>query len=107
VRVRILMVAVLAATLVACDGSPSVEVPDLVGLTLPEAREHAGDFELEEVDASGLDRGVWSPSNWSVAEQEPQAGTPVQPRSTVRVLLVNVRDDAVRRVCRVDGRTCG
>jgi hypothetical protein len=93
VRVRILMVAVLAATLAACDGSPSVEVPDLVGLTLPEAREHAGDFELEEVDASGLDRGVWSPSNWSVAEQEPQAGTPVQPRSTVRVLLVNVRDD--------------
>ena len=87
------MVAVLAATLVACGGSASVEVPNLVGMSLPEAREHAGDFELEEVDGSGLDRGVWSPSNWPVTEQQPKAGTPVQPRSTVRVLLANVRDD--------------
>ena len=37
-RVRIVMMAVLAAALVACDGSEPVEVPDLVGLTLSAVR---------------------------------------------------------------------
>lgn len=92
-RMLIVMIAVLAVTLVACDGSEPVEAPALVGLTLEEARDHAGNFELEEVDSSGQNRGVWSPSNWTVAEQDPQAGTPVARRSTVTVQLVNVRDE--------------
>ena len=92
-RVPIVMMAVLAVALVACDGSEPVEAPDLVGLTLEEARDHAGDFELEEIDSSGRGRGVWSPSNWTVAEQDPQAGTPVERRSTVTVQLINARDE--------------
>lgn len=95
VRVRIVLIAVLAAGIIACDGSEPVEAPDLVGLTLEEARDQAGDFELEEIDASGQDRSVWSTSNWTVAEQDPEAGTPVERRSTVTVQLVNVRDGPV------------
>lgn len=36
-RLRMLVVAVLGALVVACDGDASIELPDLVGLTLDEA----------------------------------------------------------------------
>jgi hypothetical protein len=86
------MFAFLGLMLVSCGGSDPVSVPHLIGLTLDEARELADDLELEEHDASGQDRGVWSPSNWTVAEQEPAAGTSVEAGSTVVVEIVNHRD---------------
>lgn len=96
------LVAALGAVLVGCGGSEPVAVPDLVGLPLNEARELADALELDEHDASGQDRGVWSPSNWTVAEQNPAAGTSVEPGSTVVVQLVNHRDPVAitgRSVC--------
>lgn len=86
--------AALAAALIACDSADPVDVPDLVGLTLEEAREHADTFELKELDASGQDRGVWSASSWTVDGQDPAAGTPAERGSTVTVQLVNVRDES-------------
>jgi hypothetical protein len=88
-------VLLLAATLalVGCSEPEPVAVPDLLGMQLDAAREIAEDFELEEVDASGTGRGVWSPSNWIVEEQDPSAGEPVEPGSTVTVQIVNVRDE--------------
>lgn len=89
------MLAVLASAVVlsACSDPAPVAVPDLVGLSLDEAREAAGGFELVEMDASGDDRSVWSPANWSVQSQDPAAGTAVAPRSTLTVQLRNVRDE--------------
>jgi hypothetical protein len=86
---------VAAAVLMAgCDSSEPVAVPDLVGMTLPEAREAAedNDFELDEIDGSGRDRAIFSPGNWTVTEQTPSAGSMADARSSVTVQLINVRD---------------
>jgi beta-lactam-binding protein with PASTA domain len=88
-------VLVLASTvaLVGCSDPEPIAVPDLVGMQLDAARESVEDLELEEVDASGADRGVWSSSNWIVQDQDPSAGETVEPGATVTVQVVNVRDE--------------
>lgn len=93
-RRTLLIGAVTLAILVACSPGEPVAVPDLTGMPLPQARDAADEagIQLEEVDASGQDRAVFSAGNWSVERQDPPAETEVERRSTVTVDIVNVRD---------------
>lgn len=61
--------------------------PDVVDLRLDEARELLDGFEVVEVDASGEDRGVWSPANWIVIAQSVDG-------DVVTLDIVNERDAA-------------
>jgi hypothetical protein len=50
--------------------SDKPEAPDVVGMTLDEARKLLDGFEVTEIDASGDGRSVWDASNWTVVEQD-------------------------------------
>lgn len=92
---RLTTLLATAVLLVACGGTPDpIAVPDLAGLTLDIARDTIGetDLEIEEVDASGQDRSIWSAGNWTVIGQDPAAGSEVEPGATVTVEVENVRD---------------
>lgn len=78
-------------------------VPDLVGMTLDQARdlaEEAG-VELDEVDAN-RDRTIWNAENWTVETQSPDAGTEADPGSPVTVEVANEVDDREPTTIEID-----
>lgn len=94
IRAQAVWFAAVMALIAGCSEPEPVEIPDLSGMAIPEARELFDDLplELDEVDASGENRSVFSAGNWNVSEQDPAAGTSAERRSTVTVRIVNDRD---------------
>lgn len=95
-KIAIGIVGALVVLASGCGGSDPISVPDVVGMALPDARAAIDDagFEIEEVDASGGNRSVWSTGNWSVVGQQPAAGSEAARGDTVTVRIENVRDAA-------------
>lgn len=100
-----LVTAAVAAllVLVGCGGDDddeanteveTVVVPELVGMTLPEAKGAAegASLEVEASDASSDDRMILSEGNWTVASQQPEAGSEVDSGTVVEVSVTNERD---------------
>ncbi len=69
---------------------PNAVVPDIVGMSLPEANDALDrlDLDIATYDATGDDRQVWIESNWIVAEQKPPAGTKLGDLSEVEAGVV-------------------
>lgn len=78
-----------ADTADGADAEPAgheLDAPDVVGMTLDEARTLLDGFEVEEIDGSGKDRSVWNASNWTVTDQTVDG-------TAVTLHIINERDN--------------
>ena len=71
----------------ADTGPQAIDAPNVVGQTLDEARDALDGYEIEEIDATGEDRAVFSPKNWFVTNQTTS-------ENTVLLTIENERDAA-------------
>lgn len=73
-----------------------VELPDLTGLPLDEAKDQLNELDLdtEEYDTSEDDRSVWNDSNWEVIEQDPATGEEVELDTEIMLGVQKTDDDA-------------
>lgn len=71
----------------ADTGPQAIDAPNVVGQTLDEARDALDGYEIEEIDATGEDRAVFSPKNWFVTDQTTS-------ENTVLLTIENERDAA-------------
>ncbi|MEX5713462.1 excalibur calcium-binding domain-containing protein [Parafrankia sp. FMc6] len=70
-------------------GSGQVQVPDVLGLDLDEAKDRLGpDLDAKSVDATGRDRMQIIDSNWQVVQQDPTGGSAVPKGTTVTLHVV-------------------
>ncbi|WP_242423726.1 excalibur calcium-binding domain-containing protein [Frankia sp. EI5c] len=70
-------------------GSGQVQVPDVLGLDLNEAKDRLGpDLDAKSVDATGRDRMQIIDSNWQVVQQDPTGGSAVPKGTTVTLHVV-------------------
>lgn len=71
-----------------------VTIPDVVGMSLSDAREELEELELDldEYDAVE-ERSIWSAGNWEVVEQDPEAGSEVEPESSLSLGVRHESDD--------------
>ncbi|TCJ40710.1 PASTA domain-containing protein [Parafrankia sp. BMG5.11] len=70
-------------------GSGQVQVPDVLGLDLDEAKDRLGpDLDAKSVDATGRDRMQIVDSNWQVVQQDPTGGSAVPKGTTVTLHVV-------------------
>lgn len=72
-----------------------IEVPDLTGTPLDEAKDQLDELELDadEYDISEDDKSVWRDSNWEVTEQDPAAGEQVEPDTEILLGVQKIEDE--------------
>lgn len=77
----------------AAEETDTVDVPDLVGMELSDARDELDDLglEVDEVDADE-DRTVMNPANWVVEAQDPEPGAELEPGDTVTLTVFRPED---------------
>lgn len=62
----------------------AVALPDLVGTNLAEAQDRLREMALRDASYDAREgRGVWVAENWTVVEQQPEAGVSVLPGDTI------------------------
>jgi len=71
----------------AVTAPSGITVPSLVGQPLDVAEQHLDDLGLQASEEGGGIFGVLVPSDWIVCETSPQAGSAVDPGSTVRLRI--------------------
>ncbi|WP_198286996.1 PASTA domain-containing protein, partial [Frankia sp. QA3] len=72
-----------------------VDVPNVVGLALPDAKARlAPDLDATSVDATGRKRMQLVDGNWQVVQQDPAAGTRVAKRTTVSLRVAKAGEAA-------------
>lgn len=91
------LLSITALAITGCSESEPIEmieVPNLIGMPLPDAEEKLDElgFEYEEHDASDKDRTVMLPSNWEVVEHDPAAGEEVEPGSELSLGVLKMSD---------------
>jgi hypothetical protein len=71
-------------------------MPQLVGMHLDEAQKAAEQWDLyvSHEDASGEDRDVWLPGNWTVVSQSPRMGTAMQTSEGVKLTVLKNEEAA-------------
>jgi hypothetical protein len=72
-----------------------VEVPDLTGVNLADAKDQLKALELDadEYDTSEDDKSVWRDKNWEVTEQDPASGEQVEPGTEILLGVQAIEDE--------------
>ncbi|RYF55221.1 MAG: PASTA domain-containing protein, partial [Comamonadaceae bacterium] len=90
----VIAAALTGILLTACDdkmssGAPSDVIPDVIGMTLLDAKDELDPtgLDVETIDITGQDRMVLVEGNWFVAGQDLPAGQPAGDRTTITLSI--------------------
>ncbi|MCE5290077.1 MAG: PASTA domain-containing protein [Nocardiaceae bacterium] len=83
----LLLSGLAAVAFLAGCSSPPDTMPNVVGMKLDKAKEALDGLNVETTDASGQDRSVWEPANWTVEYQNIEPGFQLTGTETIELKI--------------------